>query len=218
LLPNGKVIIAGGYDLVALKSAELYDPASGTWRATGRLVTARRFHVATLLPDGKVLVAGGADTVGFSLASAELYDPASEIWTATGSLATARPGHTGTLLLNGKVLVAGGDTSDNVVLASAELYISDETSGLTLGAVRRKVEGINTVHLTWSGATSGQIDVYRCVRKDGPGYNCAPIPIVTTANDGSYTDSTGDTGRASYKYRVCEAGTSTCSNTAEVPK
>jgi hypothetical protein len=76
---------------------------------------------------------------------------------------------------------------------------------ITLSAVGRKVGGINTVRLTWSGATSANIDVYR----NG-------VLIATTANDGSYTDSTGDTGRARYEYRVCEAGTSTCSNDARV--
>jgi serine protease len=63
----------------------------------------------------------------------------------------------------------------------------------------------NTVRLTWSGATSTNIDVYR-----------DDVLIVTTANDGSYTDSTGDTGRARYTYHVCEAGTATCSNDVRV--
>ncbi len=74
----------------------------------------------------------------------------------------------------------------------------------TLGASGRKVGGINTVRLTWSGANSSNIDIYRNGAR----------PIATVPNTGAYTDSTGDTGRASYRYRVCEAGTSTCSNDA----
>ena len=74
MLPNGKVLVAGGDDSSGLlASAELYDPASGTWTATGDLSTARRRHTATLLPNGKVLVAGGDDSSAI-LASAELYD------------------------------------------------------------------------------------------------------------------------------------------------
>jgi hypothetical protein len=80
-----------------------------------------------------------------------------------------------------------------------------EPSEITLSANRKKVQGVNTVRLTWTGAISAQIDVYR----DG-------VLIVTTANDGSAKDSTGDTGRARYTYRVCEAGTSTCSNDVRV--
>ena len=125
LLPNGKVLVAGGENAAAdLASAELYDPASGTWTTTGSLVNSRSQHTATLLPNGKVLVAGGLGDGG-PLASAELYDPASGTWTATGSLATARDGHTATLLPNGKVLVAGGFNGS--YFASAELY--DPVSG-----------------------------------------------------------------------------------------
>jgi len=129
LLPNGKVLVAGGVNSGnALVSAELYDPASGTWTATGSLATARYFHTETLLPNGKVLVAGGFDSSGSNaLASAELYDPASGTWTATGSLATARGGPTATLLPNGKVLVAGGYDFGSGYFASAELY--DPASG-----------------------------------------------------------------------------------------
>ena len=60
LLPNGQVLVAGGFNSgIALASAELYDPATGLWTATGSMATAREFHTATLLPNGQVLVAGG---------------------------------------------------------------------------------------------------------------------------------------------------------------
>ena len=127
LLPNGKLLVAGGVGTSGvLTSAELYDPASGSWTATGSLNTARKEHTATLLPNGKVLVGGGVDSSGNPSVSAELYDPASGTWTATGSLNTARYEPTATLLPNGKVLVAGGFGTSSY-LTSAELY--DPASG-----------------------------------------------------------------------------------------
>ncbi len=74
MLPNGKVLVAGGSSDSPIASAELYDPARGTWTATDSLATARFIHTATLLPNGKVLVAGGEDTTLTALASSELYD------------------------------------------------------------------------------------------------------------------------------------------------
>src|SRR5947208_3420628 len=79
------------------------------------------------------------------------------------------------------------------------------SSPITLSAAGRKVGGINTSRLTWSGATLTKLDVYR----DG-------IVIATVPNTGTYTDSTGDTGRARYTYKVCAAGTLTCSNEVTV--
>ena len=76
---------------------------------------------------------------------------------------------------------------------------------ITLSARKKKVNGINSARLTWSGATSANIDVYR-----------NSVLIATTPNDGQYNDSTGDTGQAQYVYRVCEAGTGTCSNDVTV--
>jgi hypothetical protein len=62
LLPNGQVLVTGGFNGNALASAELYDPAMGKWIASGSLSTARDGHTATLLPNGQVLVAGGSGT------------------------------------------------------------------------------------------------------------------------------------------------------------
>jgi N-acetylneuraminic acid mutarotase len=114
LLPNGKVLAAGGYNLRdnspnALNSAELYDPATGTWSSTGSLNGGRVLHTATLLPSGKVLVVDGYCGVNCANSRAELYDPDSGKWVYTGSPQIERFGEQmATLLENGKVLVAGG--------------------------------------------------------------------------------------------------------------
>jgi N-acetylneuraminic acid mutarotase len=127
LLPNGKVLVAGGtYD--SSGRCELYDPANGTWTLTGTMTTNRQEHTATVLTNGMVLVAGGEATVGFNLkpiATAELYDPNTGAWTATGSMTTNRFEHSATLLKNGKVLVEGGTATSTSILnnsTSAELY------------------------------------------------------------------------------------------------
>jgi len=79
LLPDGLVLVAGGYDGAgnSLASAELEDPTAGTFSPTGSMGTSRAWHAATLLPNGKVLIAGGTTTTtNVTLASAELFDPA----------------------------------------------------------------------------------------------------------------------------------------------
>ena len=114
LLPNGNVLVTGGY----LNKASLYDPVSNTWAETMGMSVSRSYHAAVLLPDGTVLVSGGGGIT--AKASAELYDPATGTWTATGSLNEGRSAHTATLLPNGRVLVVGA--SETSALASAELY------------------------------------------------------------------------------------------------
>ena len=74
LLPNGQVLVTGGDDSHGiLWYAELYDPATGLWTATGRMTTDRWYHTATLLPNGEVLAAGGYNFDSGTLGSAELY-------------------------------------------------------------------------------------------------------------------------------------------------
>ena len=116
LLADGTVLIAGGFgsgtsQLPRLSSAELYDPGSGTFTATGSMAVGRVLHTATVLNDGKVLIAGGTDANGgggAATASAELYDPSAGTFTLTGSMASERADHTATLLASGKVLIVGG--------------------------------------------------------------------------------------------------------------
>ena len=134
LLPNGKVLLAGGFvnnvwaysGSVSDNGATLYDSATGVFSGTGNMTTARGGHTATLLMNGKVLVAGGADDQdqgGTGSASAELYDPSTGTFTQTGSMAVARFRHTATLLQNGKVLITGGTSLDSSnPTSTAEIY------------------------------------------------------------------------------------------------
>ena len=132
LLPNGKVLVAGGNkDGTLLSSAELYDPTTETWTSVSGMAAARSGHTATLLTDGMMLVAGGS-----SLASAELYNPATGTWTTTGSMSSARSAHTATLLNDGKVLVVGGiNSSGSAAYSSAEVYDPATSTWIQVGTM-----------------------------------------------------------------------------------
>lgn len=115
MLGNNRVLVAGGTTngTLPVKTAELYNPDTNTWSATGSMVVTRRGHTATLLLDGKVLVTGGYDGAVES-PTAEIYDPATGVWTATGPMGRGRKYHTATRLGDGKVLIAGGIVATNV--------------------------------------------------------------------------------------------------------
>jgi uncharacterized protein (DUF2147 family) len=122
------VLIAGGIDQLDgygnLKTAELYDPATGKFKPTGSMSVGRANQTATLLKNGRVLITGGTNSIG--LASAEIYDPATGKFSKTGSMTVARQDHAASLLADGRVLVAGGTANGATgpfgVLASAEVY------------------------------------------------------------------------------------------------
>ena len=84
LLQGGRVlVVAGEKNAVDLSSAELYDPATGTFSATGSLSAAADSQTATRLADGRVLIAGGR--AGDPLPTAGLYDPQTGKFSAPGS-------------------------------------------------------------------------------------------------------------------------------------
>jgi len=143
LLANGKVLITGGgtttRGVTNTDTAELYDPASGTFSQTGvvtryydttsekffykgEMNAAHAMHTATLLPNGEVLIAGGMDADGKTQAIAEIYHPASGKFRPAGSMNLARREHRATLLQNGQVLITGGLDAQERILAVAELY------------------------------------------------------------------------------------------------
>jgi WD40 repeat protein len=123
LLPNGKVLLAGGWNQQGrTATAELYDPQSGTFEYAGSLMAPRQGLTATLLKNGQVLIAGGDSARNTPQLTAELYDPATGMFTPTGNLKDGRFGHTATLLADGKVLLVGGTSGNDNILDSAEIY------------------------------------------------------------------------------------------------
>jgi hypothetical protein len=166
LLPDGKVLVAGGTDFnvsgsstpidLTRASAEIYDPATGIWTPTSSMRLPRSVHTATLLPSGKVLIAGGLSYFESVFpTSAELYDPATETWAPTFPLVSGRHEHIAALLPNGKVLVAGGfntsDTGPNTELFDpasvvATPFLLMEPAKLPTGAFQftfRNTPGLN---------------------------------------------------------------------------
>jgi subtilisin family serine protease len=77
----------------------------------------------------------------------------------------------------------------------------DDPSAISLTGNASKAQGRWVADLSWSGATSVQVDIYR----EGS-------VLITTSNSGSYTDRTNFRGGGTLTYRVCETGTTTCSN------
>src|SRR5581483_9622959 len=133
LLPNGRVLIAGGCTDVncsaATASAEIYDPATGSWRTAGNMSTLRYFFSATRLQNGNVLVEGGCNqgNCGTVTNTAEIFNSRTGQWSLTGAMSVARDYHTATLVAGGKVLVSGGYT---VTGASNNAEMYDPPTGL----------------------------------------------------------------------------------------
>lgn len=130
LLPDGHVLIAGGYNTIlgSLDSAEVYDPATRAFSLlSNRMGAPRELFTATPLADGRVLLVGGFNTHwGRTQATAEIFDPQTRTFTPAGSLTTDRFGQDAVRLADGRVLVVGGThwfvRRPAAKLSSAEIY------------------------------------------------------------------------------------------------
>lgn len=149
---DGQVLIAGGTTAAStlgstLRSAELFDPVTGTFTPTGAMKATRAHHSATLIASGplagNVLIAGGlSDESGGDVATAELYDPVSGQFTTTGAMSTPRENHTATWLspnvitgsLAGSVLIAGGGDA-SAPTDSAEVFNPQTAAFSPVGAM-----------------------------------------------------------------------------------
>jgi hypothetical protein len=107
-LQNGQVLIAGGdgSNGSQLASAELYNPKTKTFSATGSMAHARDAATATLLNNGNVLVAGGVQGTGVN--TAEIYNPSTGTFSEAGNMSQGRYAHAATLMPDGSVLITGG--------------------------------------------------------------------------------------------------------------
>jgi Big-like domain-containing protein/centrosomal CEP192-like protein/galactose oxidase-like protein len=122
MLNTGLVLIANGYNYATtgpLASAELFNPATGTFATTGSLAESCWLGTATGLTNGSVLIAGSV----YNSAASEVYAPSSGAFAAGAPLVTPGDLESATLLPNGNVLIAGGhDNASSSVLAAAEIY------------------------------------------------------------------------------------------------
>jgi N-acetylneuraminic acid mutarotase len=205
LLPNGKVLVAGGLSYsnfspaFSLASAELFDPTVevGVWTSTGSLHDARHSFVTVRMPDGKVLVAGGGKYTAGSgpvvLNGAETYDPNSGGWIQIASLNEARYTSAGTLLADGTVLVSGGHEGSQA-MRTAEVY----------GLVAARVPATLTLD---PAAATNPVDTQHCVTatvKDASGNPVPDITVrftVTGAVNTSGSASADTNGQATFCYQ-----------------
>lgn len=112
--------------------------------------------------------------------------------------------------LTGSMFVGLADLSEaqvRIASISAKVHHTGDPdpTKMVLTAAGYKVKGLQKADLTWRGATTNYVDIYRDVAL-----------IATTVNDGFDTDHIDQRGKGTYTYRVCESGTSTCSNEAVV--
>ncbi|HET6436573.1 MAG TPA: kelch repeat-containing protein [Anaeromyxobacter sp.] len=135
LLDDGRVLLVGGRDnncetsclYASLGTAEIYDPATGRFAATGSLRVSRFGHAAIRLPGGQVLVLGGTTTEDLGVPSdqvtlAESWDPTTGEFSPAGATLEGRSFAAVAELLDRTVLLAGGWDRYDSPVATTEIF------------------------------------------------------------------------------------------------
>lgn len=166
LLPNGRVLVAGGIDSYygdqsefSLASTELFSPITESWTEGPSLPIAMDGFGACVLPNGKVLFAGGGQKTYSSYFNPQLFlnkiftwQDVHPAWLPTDTLSVGRTGHTLTSLPNNKVLSVGGSSTctDGQALNSCELY-NFTTQSWEPGASLQQARSLHTATLLPDG-------------------------------------------------------------------
>lgn len=136
LLPNGKVLIAGGGNAVStftqqpIQSVELFDPATGSFTLIGNMITKRLGHSAILLRNGTVLISGGSEGTGtfYPTTSAEIFDPASNTFTNAGPMNYSHLAQLPGILRDGRVVQGSSyynpphNSAGGIITSESEIY------------------------------------------------------------------------------------------------
>jgi len=172
LLPDGKVLIAGGvlagYPVqLPLASAELFDPSTRSFTPTGNMMVPRSSPGAVLLANGKVLIVGGSQDL-----SAEIYDPSTGAFTSTGNMIPVGTGSSqsslnmsfATLLQDGRVLVEGDDAEIYDPATGAFSLTGAYTNADTLWITSTLLQDGRVLLTGWAGCAlwceSGATELY----------------------------------------------------------
>jgi IPT/TIG domain/Galactose oxidase, central domain/Kelch motif len=186
LLGNGTVLVVGGDNIVPnmnsgmgsspLTSAEIYNPATGSWQSAGNAATGHVWATASLLPSGQVLVAGGSlSGCCGGVTGADLYTPSTGTWQAAAPMNTPRESAAAVVLPDGTVLMTGGyeGVTATAYLASTEIYqpsANTWTPGPNLNTGR--------AYLTATLLPNGQVLV-------AGGYNGGPLATAELYSSGT---------------------------------